>query len=134
MTAFNIVRFRVKPGRESEFIDRFKKADHKFAGMRSVSMVKTGEGSYCAVGEWDAFDNIAAARPSMIGILDSFRHCLEELAGGIGVTDPVSGTAIFELIGSGKAKRAKTVTKKRTAQKPSKKPTKNKLAKRGKRR
>jgi hypothetical protein len=27
MTAFNVVRFRVKPGREQEFLDAHKRAD-----------------------------------------------------------------------------------------------------------
>ena len=40
-------------------------------------------------------DALAAARPRMIGILDSFRENLEDLGGGNGVTDPVSGEAVI---------------------------------------
>jgi hypothetical protein len=32
----------------------------------------------------------------MIGILDSFRHMLDELSPELGVTDPVSGEAVVE--------------------------------------
>ena len=33
----------------------------------------------------------------MIGILDSFRDTLEDLGGGLGVTDPVSGEVVVEF-------------------------------------
>ncbi|WP_245446114.1 hypothetical protein [Mesorhizobium kowhaii] len=36
-------------------------------------------------------DSLAAARVSMISILDTFRDMLEDLGGDFGVTDPVSG-------------------------------------------
>lgn len=97
MTAFNIVRFRVKPGREEAFLAAHRNARAEFAGFRRGSMVKTGERSYCLVGEWDSFDSIVAARPQMIGLLDTFRAELEDLGGGLGVTDPVSGEVIMEL-------------------------------------
>ena len=133
MTAFNIVRFRVKPGRENDFLVAHKAANRGFPGMRRFSMVKTGEGAYCVIGEWASFEKIVAARPSMIAILDTFRDCLLDLGGGLGVTDPVAGIAIMEIRGSAKAKRKtkrgkavskkKVVTKmeKKTAKKPAKK-------------
>jgi hypothetical protein len=97
MTAFNIVRFRVKPGREQEFIDAHKKEDPTFKGFRRLSIVKTGERGYCFVGEWDSFDDIVLARPDMIARLDKMRDLLEDLGGGLGVTDPVSGEAVIDL-------------------------------------
>ena len=42
-------------------------------------------------------DSLAAARPKMVGTLDTFRHVLEDLGGGLGVTDPVSGPVVLEL-------------------------------------
>ena len=33
----------------------------------------------------------------MIGLLDSFRHLLEDLGAGLGVTDPVSGESVLSL-------------------------------------
>ena len=36
----------------------------------------------------------------MIAILDGKRDLLEDLGGGLGVTDPVSGDAVLELSGS----------------------------------
>ena len=97
MTAFNVVRFRVKPGREQEFVDKHRDARTAFAGFRRGSLVKTGDRSYCIIGEWDGMEQLAAARPSMIALLDSFRDTLEDQGGGLGVTDPVSGETILEL-------------------------------------
>ena len=39
---------------------------------------------------------MADARPKMTALLDSARHLLEELSPELGVTNPVSGTAVFE--------------------------------------
>jgi hypothetical protein len=97
MTAFNIVRFRVKSGREKEFIDYHQRQDLQFKGFRRLAIVKTGERSYCFVGEWDSFEDIVAARPKMIASLDEMRSLLEDLGGGLGVTDPVSGEAVVDL-------------------------------------
>ena len=41
-------------------------------------------------------DALAAARPAMIATLDEFRDKLEDLGGGLGVTDPVSGEAVID--------------------------------------
>lgn len=97
MTAFNVVRFRVKPGREEAFIAAHRRADAAFKGFLRGSLVKTGERSFCLVGEWDSFDSIAAARPQMGALLDTFRADLEDLGPGLGVTDPVSGSVVLEL-------------------------------------
>ena len=40
---------------------------------------------------------LAAARPHMIATLDTFRDTLEDLGGGLGVTDPVSGPVVLAL-------------------------------------
>lgn len=97
MTAFNAVRFRVKPGREEEFLDAHQKAQADWAGLKHANMIKTGERSYCIIAEWADMDSLAKARPSMIATLDSFRDTLEDLGGGLGVTDPVSGPVVLAL-------------------------------------
>ena len=97
MSAFNAVRFRVKPGRDQEFLDAHKKIAADWAGLKRASMIKTGERSYCIIAEWSDMEALAAARPKMVATLDSFRHMLEDLGGGLGVTDPVSGTVVLEL-------------------------------------
>lgn len=97
MTALNVVRFRTKPGREEEFIEAHRRADVSMPGLRKASLVKTGDRTFCFVGEWDGMDDMIAARPSMIAVLDTFRDALEDLGGDLGVTDPVSGTVVVEL-------------------------------------
>ncbi len=103
MTAFNIVRMRVKPGREKDFLDLHRNDDTGMAermtknGFRRASIVKTGERSYCFIGEWDSFDSIAKSRDDMIKNLNAMRDMLEDLGGGLGVTDPVSGESVLEL-------------------------------------
>jgi hypothetical protein len=97
MTAFNVVRFKVKAGREQEFIDKHRDATREFNGLRRGSLVRTGERCYCFIGEWDQYSSIVAARSRMIAFLDSFRDTLEDLGNGLGVTDPVSGDVVLEV-------------------------------------
>ena len=96
MTAFNVVRFRVKSGREQEFLDAHNKVADWF-GLKHVNMIKTGERTYCIIAEWTDMDALAKARPNMIATLDSFRDTLEDLGGGLGVSDPVSGPVVLAL-------------------------------------
>lgn len=97
MTAMNVVRFRTKPGREIEFVEAHRRLNPKLEGLRHARMVKTGDRTFCFIGEWDDLDHLAAGRPEMIGMLDGFRDMLEDLGGGLGVTDPVSGEVVLEL-------------------------------------
>jgi quinol monooxygenase YgiN len=98
VTAFNVVRFKVKPGREQDFLDAHKKVETAWPGLEHVNIIKTGERSYCIIAEWTDMDAIVAARPHMIATLDSFRDTLEDLGGGLGVTDPVSGPVVLPLL------------------------------------
>ncbi len=97
MTAFNAVRFKVKADREQDFLDAHKNVHAEWPGLRHVNIIKTGEQRYCIIAEWDAMESIAAARPQMIKTLDSFRDTLEDLGGGLGVTDPVAGPVVLAL-------------------------------------
>ena len=97
MTAFNVVRFRVKPGREQEFLDAHKRVEASWSGLVHVNMLKTGERTFCIVAEWSDMDALAKARPELIATLDSFRDTLEDLGGGLGLTDPVSGPVVMSL-------------------------------------
>jgi hypothetical protein len=97
MTAFNAVRFRVKPGREQEFLDAHKKVQADWPGLKHVNMIKSGDRTFCIIAEWSDMDALARARPNMIATLDSFRDTLEDLGSGLGVTDPVSGPVVLAL-------------------------------------
>jgi hypothetical protein len=98
MTAFNAVRFRVKPGREQEFLDAHAQIHPDWPGIKAVNIIKTGDRSYCIIGEWTGMDALAAARPQMIATLDRFRDTLEDLGGGLGVSDPVSGEVVVRVL------------------------------------
>jgi hypothetical protein len=110
MAAINVVRFRVKPGRENEFIEAHRSMKDSVPGMRRGWLVKTGDRSYCVVGVWKEHADLVSARPGMIANLDKVRGCLEDLGGGLGVTDPVSGEVALDLTekeGKGRKKARK---------------------------
>src|SRR5258706_13799105 len=103
MTAYNVVRFKVKPGNEKQFLDMNRNLEPAAAarmkknGFRKAAMIKTGDRTYCFIGEWDSFESIVKSRADMIKDLDQYRLILEDLGSGLGVTDPVSGEAVFEI-------------------------------------
>ena len=97
MTAFNVVRFRVKPGQEAAFVETHRTMESHLPGLRQFSLLKTGERSFCVIGEWDDMSALVNARAAMIGNLDRLRPLLEDLGNGLGVTDPVSGEAVLQL-------------------------------------
>ena len=98
MSAYNVVRFRVKPGRDDEFIENHRAmAERPMKGFIDGAVIKTGDRSYCLIGEWDNFESIVAARPEMKDVLDTFRDTLEDLGSGLGMTDPVSGETVVNL-------------------------------------
>jgi hypothetical protein len=97
MTVFSTVRFRVKHGRDQEFLDAHKTVAGDWPGLIHANMIKTGDRSYCIVAEWPDMDALVKARPNMIGTLNSFRDTLEDLGGGLGVTDPAAGPVVLAL-------------------------------------
>ena len=120
MPAFNVVRFRVKPGQEQAFIDAHRKP-MRFKGFVDGHLIRTGDRTFCLVAQWRSFQDIVAARPQMIAVLDQTRGMLEDLGGGLGVTDPVSGDAVVRL-GAPKAKKQRAAPKRAKAKAKSAKP------------
>ena len=97
MTAFNVVRVRVKPGREDEFIEAHRRMrTEDFPGSRRGVLVKTGEHSYCVIGEWESMEALVAARPKMLSFAAGFRDALEDLGSDLGFSDAVSGEVILD--------------------------------------
>ena len=97
MTAFNVVRFSIKPGLDDDFLDAHRDVGAAWPGLRHANIIRSGEGRYCIIAEWESQDAMAAARPQMIETLNGFRHTLEDLGGGLGVTDPASGPVVLPL-------------------------------------
>ena len=52
MTAFNVVRFRVKPGMDQVFLDAHRDGKAAWPGMTRGFIINTGERTYVLVGEW----------------------------------------------------------------------------------
>jgi hypothetical protein len=121
MAAFNVVRFRVKPGYEQRFIDVYREQRPVFDGFLGGNLIDTGDRWFCIVGEWRDTESLVAARPEMIRVLDLLREMLEDLGMGLGVTDPVSGTSVLTLPGARAKKKAKKKSKKPAARKKAKK-------------
>lgn len=95
MTAFNVVRFKVKPGMEEAFLDAHRDIGRQWPGLRRANIIRTGEGRYCLVAEWESTEALAGGRPAMIATLNTFRATLDDLGGGLGVTDAVSGPVVL---------------------------------------
>ena len=97
MTAFNAVRFKVKPGLETAFLEAHRNVPVDWPGLRHANIIAAGEGRYCIIAEWDSMDAMAAARPQMVATLNGFRHTLDDLGGRLGVTDPIAGSVALSL-------------------------------------
>jgi quinol monooxygenase YgiN len=131
MTAFNVVRFRVKPGNAEAFIEAHRTMQPTLKGFISGSLVRTGDQTFCMVGEWRNFQSIVNARPQMISMLDQVREFLEDLGGDLGLTDPVSGESLMKFgppRKTGKKTAKKASAKRGGAKKPAAKRTKGKPA------
>jgi hypothetical protein len=134
MTAFNVVRFRVLPGNEQAFIEHHRTMRPHMKGFLGGNLIRTGDQSFCMVGEWRSFQSIVDARPQMKALLDTMRHMLEDLGGDLGVTDPVSGNVALKIAlprpakakAKAKAKASKPRKKAAAAKTKSAKPAKTK--------
>ena len=91
----NVVRFKVKANQQATFESLFEGSD-KWDGMLLHVLAKTGDQTYVAYGLWESEEKMQSAMPEMISPLDRSRHLLEELSSELGVTDPVSGSVVFE--------------------------------------
>jgi len=97
MTAFNVVRFKVKPGMEEAFLNAHRNIAESWLGMRHANIIKTDAGRYCIIAEWESVEALAAGRPHMLATLNSFRQTLDDLGGGLGLTDPVGGPVVLAV-------------------------------------
>ena len=82
MTAFNAVRFKVKAGREQQFLDAHNEVAFAWPGLSHVNIIKTGEHTFCVIAEWTDMDAIVNARDSMIATLTRSVTPLKTLAAG----------------------------------------------------
>jgi len=97
MASFNIVRFRVKPGLDQAFLEAHRDGKAAWPGLIRGTIISAGDRSYVLIGEWQDMTALAGARQGMIKTLNTFRHTLEDLGSGLGVTDAVSGDEVLPL-------------------------------------
>jgi len=95
MTAYNIVRFKVMPGKDRTFLEAHGPGKIKWPGLVQGSIIKIGEGDYCLIGEWPGADTLSLALPHMLATLATFRDVLQPTASG--VTEAFSGPAILSI-------------------------------------
>ena len=127
MTAYNVVRFRVKPGNEEAFIEAHRRMGPSFKGFITGNLIRTGDRTFCLVAEWRNFQSIVNARPQMISMLDQVRGFLEDLGSDLGVTDPISGESVIKF-GPPKKAAKQSAAKRGGAKKRATKRTKAKPA------
>lgn len=132
MAAFNVVRFRTKPGREQEFIELHRTIRPTFEGSLGGDLIQTGERTFCMIGKWHSSSALVDARPAMIAILDQLRDMLEDLGGDLGVTDPVSGEVVASYEATPSEKSSKSKNKSKGKAKKGKAKSKSKSKKKGK--
>ena len=98
MSAFTIVRFQARPDQVEAFERAFCSVERSMPGLKRFVLVKTGDRSYCSIGEFETFDHIVDARTTMRANLDQFRDFLDPFDETLGVTDPVSGEAVLDVV------------------------------------
>lgn len=94
---FNVVKFKVRAGHETAFLDAHSGGKANWPGLSRGVIIKTGDLTYCLIGEWESRDAMVAARPAMIATLETFRSMLDEQSDGKGITDAVSGEVALSL-------------------------------------
>ena len=76
-----------KAGHEDKFLNAHRGGKADWPGLLRGTMIKTGDQTYCLIGEWADASALSGARSRMIATLDKFRDTLEDLGSGLGVTD-----------------------------------------------
>jgi hypothetical protein len=68
MTAYNVVRFRVKPGMEDKFVASQRASlEGEMKGALDAALIKTGDRTYILKGKWNNIQDNVSAPPRMNG-------------------------------------------------------------------
>ena len=104
MTAYGIVRTRVKASHAQEVFDLIRQQP-KSKGLGRNVFVALGGDRYCALLEWDSYQDLVKGRVEGRKVVDAIRHLLEDMGSDLGISHAVSGEAIYELDRPGPAKQ-----------------------------
>ena len=95
MQTCNVVRMRVKPEFEAEFLALNENPSHGVEqGLIHSFLVRTGERTYCFVGQWSSMEAQAVGQAVIAAQWDCMRHMLEELEGERGHADQLCGEIV----------------------------------------
>ncbi len=95
MEACNVVRMRVRPEFEAEFLARLENpcADAE-CGLCHSFLLRTGERTYCLVAQWSSAAAMKEGEAHVLQGLDQIRHMLENWEGGQSALEPFSGHVV----------------------------------------
>lgn len=95
MEACNVVRMRVRPEFEAEFLAILDNpcADVE-SGLCNSFLIRTGERTYCLVAQWYSAAAMKAGEVHVLQGLDEIRHMLEDLDDGRSAMEPFSGHVV----------------------------------------
>ena len=62
MTAFNIVRMRVRPEFVDEVLRYYRDRDPRMPGLKAMTLVQTGDRDFCLIGEWSGHGRASRRR------------------------------------------------------------------------
>jgi hypothetical protein len=91
-----VQRYQVEPLRQAPRMSIARVRSSTLRNGRDQTCI-AGEQTNCIIGECTSHPSLVATRPGMTALLDTLRITLEDLGGGLGVTDPVSGEAVLEM-------------------------------------
>ena len=93
----SVVKQRTKPEYIDEYIKIFKEMSIKdIQGIRRRSLIQTDENNFMGVLEYDDISSLVEAQDTLVSFLDRLRHCLVEVDDEGNVTEPASGTLIYD--------------------------------------
>ena len=92
----NVVKFIAKDGNQNIMIEKFNNIP-KREGMRRTILIQTGDKTFCSVGVLEDEESMVKNRQNRVSFLDTLRPMLEEISSEFGVTDPVSGSIVYQV-------------------------------------
>ena len=92
----NVVKFIAKDGNQNIMIEKFNNIP-KWEGIRRTILIQTRNKKFCSVGIWEDEESMVKNRQNRVSFLDTLRPMLEEISSEFGVTDPVSGSIVYEV-------------------------------------
>lgn len=87
----------MKSGQDDAFVEAHRYGKANWPGLVRGEIIKTGDRTYCLIGEWTDQAALAGVLANMIATWNSFRSTLEDIGNSLGMTDAVSGPVVLDL-------------------------------------